>query len=156
VEAEMDIYELLKSDHDKVREILEKLKQSSGEKDEEREQLLNELRTELFKHNQAEEETFYKELQGYSETKDKVSHSEEEHEKVETYLINLESPKMNEKERESVTQIMREELLHHIEEEENELFSKAQKLISKERSTKLGEEFENAKREIDETEDEEQ
>lgn len=149
----MNIYELLKTDHDKAKGILEKIMKLAGKQENEAQQnLVKDLSTELFKHNQAEEETFYKLLEQYPDTRDIIAHSKEEHEKVERYLVDLESMEPNEKSWEKIIEAMREALLHHVEQEENVLFPRSQELIPKERWAKLGVEFKNIKKEIEKNE----
>jgi hypothetical protein len=150
-ENKMNIYDLLKTDHDKVKGILEEMLTNKQAKEKQQNLLLN-LSTELFKHNQAEEETFYKLLEQYPETKDIIAHSEEEHEKVERYLVDLESMEPNGGDWGKIMEAMREAILNHIEQEENEVFPKSQDLLPKEQLTNLGENFKNVKKEIEKNE----
>ena len=80
----MTIYESLKSDHDKVEKLLQKLnKAQSAEADE---RTFQTMKTELILHSKAEENVFYTALRAHSEARDLVQHAQGEHKKVEELL----------------------------------------------------------------------
>ena len=74
----MDIYERLKKDHDKQRELGQKIVETQGDSDDRRE-LWEAYKVELEAHASAEEQTFYAELMACPEASDQTRHSVSEH-----------------------------------------------------------------------------
>lgn len=149
----MNIYELLKADHDNVKSILEKVKEMTEQGNEKEQQsLLEKVRTELFSHNEAEEQTFYEALQQYPETQDMILENEEEHEKVEGYLMDLKiagEGRKNIEEQKDIIETITHHLLLHIEKEENQLFPQSKELLSQDQLVKLAEDFIRIKKEME-------
>lgn len=88
----MDIYELLKTDHDKVKGILGQIQKIDQEKpSHELKKVLKALSAEIYAHNHAEEQSLYTILQEFPETKDVVKLNKKEHERIEDLLVDLES-----------------------------------------------------------------
>ena len=142
--ADAKIYADLKSDHDRHRDLIARIEDTSR-KDEERKQLFEELRKELQAHAAAEEEALYSVMLANPELRDEARHSVSEHKEVDDLLGEL-----VEKDTSSLFwmgkfKTMRDRYLHHIEEEEEEMFPAASKQLSAEKEAEIAKVFERRK-----------
>lgn len=139
------IYDTLKKDHRAVSELLEKLLNTGDNEVGRRKELFNEIFQELKGHSEAEAEVMYSRLEDHKESRMKTLEGEEEHHLVEMTLAELaEEDKGNDRWLAKV-QVLKELVEHHVEEEESELFEKAQKVFSKEEAEDLAQRFQDAK-----------
>lgn len=124
----MDLYQLIRQDHQKVKRLFERLAQSdSGTPSQTR--LFAELKHELELHTEIEEKHFYPALQRHDEAKDLVEEALEEHDEVKEVLADLDrADKEDESWTEQLTELQ-EDVESHIEEEETEIFPVAQKVL---------------------------
>ena len=72
--AAQDIYERLHEDHEKHKQLIAQIEQTSGDSSERRE-LFKQLKTDVMGHSAAEEETLYSTLLGISDTRQKTEHA---------------------------------------------------------------------------------
>jgi len=143
----MDAFELLKQDHEKVAGILDKLEPTTERGVKTRDELFAQLKQELDIHARIEEEILYPVLKETKETEDITLEAYEEHNVVKTLLAQLEElPKDDETWGAKLT-VLRENVEHHVEEEEGEMFKKARKALSQEEIDELGTRLEAAKKE---------
>ena len=138
----MDAFSLLKADHEKVAELFEQLESASGKA---KLGVFDQIRTELELHAHIEEKIFYPALEKPSETKDLTLEAYEEHKQVKTLLKELGRARTANEEFEAKAKVLQENVEHHVEEEENELFPKATSVLSDEQIEKLGERMEAEK-----------
>lgn len=149
---ETTILDILKEDHNKVREILDKADDllskypNVHEKDEL--VLMEKLIKELEPHAQAEEKIFYKALRDNSEDSLNPYEGLEEHKLAMQVLKVLQDTDLNINERSAKIQVLKEMLLHHIKEEESMYFKQARRLFSEEQLITMGKEFSTAKAKI--------
>ena len=127
----MKATELLKQDHEKVKGLIKKLK---GEKNTRR-QLLDTIEQEIKVHSQAEEEIFYPAMEPYQESL--VSEFNEEHQEVDNLLAELVEGGETAGDFDEKVKRFEESLLHHIEEEEGQMFPEAEKQL-KDQLNELG------------------
>jgi hemerythrin superfamily protein len=80
----MDALELLKQDHQKVKQLFEQCQIAKDKK--QQKQIFKEIKTELETHTRLEETIFYPAIEEYEELKDMVLESLEEHKQVKTVL----------------------------------------------------------------------
>ncbi len=142
------IYDLLKKDHRKVEGLLERLVHSADADDETRTSLINQIRDDLIPHSRAEEAVFYNSLSAIPEAKDLIRHGYAEHMEAETLLRTLQGLNAVDAEWTTVAKKLRDSLLHHIEEEEGEIFTAAQALLADEEALLMGEAFTEMKEKI--------
>jgi len=143
----MNAFELLKTDHETVAGLLEKIDQTTERGVKTREELFARLKTELDVHAKIEELIFYPALETAEETRDITLEAYEEHRLVKQLLSELETmPKDDEKWTARFT-VLKENVEHHVEEEEDELFKKARQVLSKEDIETLGIRLQEAKKE---------
>lgn len=140
----MDIYGHLKDDHGKQRGLAAGLVETSGDTAERR-RLFEQLTKEIEAHAAVEEQTLYAELIGLPAGQEKARHSISEHKDAADLLEHLSEMDMSSSGWLIKFKQLLEELDHHIDEEEKEVFELAQSLISEDRANELGKDFEQLK-----------
>lgn len=144
----MEIYEALKKDHDEVKQLLNELL-SLRDDDEYRYVIIEEIRNHLIPHSRAEESVFYNTLRAVNADKKVVFHGYQEHLEAETLLRTLQvMDKMNMGWR-PIAEKLREAVFHHIEDEENEIFSEARAAFTSEEAVAMCDAFEQLKPKIE-------
>lgn len=138
------IYQHIKQDHDKVKQLFGQLEETEDPR--QCEQLFQQLKQEVLAHAKAEEQTFYSAMME-NDLKEQAQHSKQEHQEVESLMQQLESMEPAEKEWRNLVKKLRQELEHHMQEEENEIFPKAQKVIEGEAAETLAEDMEELEQE---------
>lgn len=143
--ATTTIYDALKKDHRKVEGLLERLVHSADADDATRTSLIEQIRDELIPHARAEEAVFYNSLSTIPEAKGLIRHGYAEHMEAETLLRTLQGLNSVNAEWTTVAKKLRDGILHHIEEEEGEIFTAAQQLLVEEEVVLMAEAFEELK-----------
>jgi iron-sulfur cluster repair protein YtfE (RIC family) len=141
----MDAFELLKSDHEKVAGILDKIEGTTERALKTREELFTQLKTELDIHAAIEEKIFYPVLEKAEESRDITLEAFEEHRLVKQLLAELESGAKDDETWTAKFTVLKENIEHHVEEEEGEMFKQARKVLSKAEIEELGTRMEKAK-----------
>jgi iron-sulfur cluster repair protein YtfE (RIC family) len=142
----MNAFEVLKADHEKVAGIMEKIDESTERASKTREELFAQLKNELDLHAQIEEQIFYPALEDQEETRDITLEAYEEHNLVKQLLSELESEPKDDESWTAKFTVLKENVEHHVEEEEGELFKKARTVLSKDEIEELGNRLQEAKR----------
>jgi hemerythrin superfamily protein len=139
----MDALELLKQDHKKVSQLLERGQEADPKQ---RKQIFKEIKNELDTHARIEETIFYPAMEEHEELKDMVLESLEEHKQMKTVLRELAKLSPNSERFKPKFKVLKDNVEHHaVEEEEGKMFPKIQKIIDKSELEQLGEELEAAK-----------
>jgi len=146
-----DIFQLLEKDHREVKSMMRQIAEGNG--DGRRRQIFEKFKAELLAHSKCEEREFYTVLQRNDEISDKIEHAYEEHAEVEEGLQELSDMEEEDDEWMSKFAELREDLEHHIKEEEGELFPKAREILGEE-AEEIGRHFEEAKEQYRATQDE--
>ena len=135
-----DAIELLKNDHVAIKHLLRKLEDTSEEAVKTRKTLFAEIRRELLAHGAIEEEFLYPAIEEVAEEEmaDEVKHSYEEHHVVDVLLDELSRLDVSDEAWAAKVHVMRENLEHHIKEEEEDLFPYARKALGDEELRELG------------------
>src|SRR3546814_15784566 len=116
--ADARIFEDLKRDHDRHRQLLDQLAHIQGN-GEERRSLFETLRQELQAHAAAEEESLYATMLGCPDLRDEARHSVSEHKAIDDRLGELVQPDMHSRSwMEPIGELQHRYLPHHTEEEE--------------------------------------
>jgi hemerythrin superfamily protein len=145
-DSKMDALELLKQDHRKVAELF---KQVEATEDERKHQQLYELiKAELETHTHIEETVLYPALEKHEELKDLTLEAYEEHKQVKTLLREIDRLAEGSERFDAKLKVMGENVEHHVEEEETEMFPKVKTLYNKEQLEQLGQELEAAKKQF--------
>lgn len=144
----MNAIELLKQDHETVKDILNQLSETTERAVKTRAQLLAKLETELTIHTTIEEDILYPAYReaGGKEQEQMYHEAKEEHRAVDSLVL----PDLKATEPGSVAfaarvKVCKEMLEHHIEEEEKEMFPQAKKLLGKAKLEELGQMMEQMK-----------
>ena len=138
----MDAFNLLKADHRKVEKLFSQLESASGQA---KMRVFEQIKTELELHTHIEESIFYPALEKPKQTHDLTLEAYEEHDVVKKLLRELSRAKAPNEEWEAKAKVLQENVEHHVEEEENELFEKAEAALSEEQIEALGEQMEAEK-----------
>jgi hemerythrin-like domain-containing protein len=139
----MDAFNLLKADHRKVEELFSQLESASGGQAKMR--VFQQIKTELDLHTHIEETIFYPALEEPKQTHDLTLEAYEEHDVVKKLLQELSRAKTPNEEWEAKAKVLQENVEHHVEEEENELFPKASSALGADEIETLGEQMESEK-----------
>jgi hemerythrin superfamily protein len=141
----VDALELLKKDHDEVKKMLESLDATTDRAIKTRQELFERLKFALTVHEQMEEAALYTALKEHAETKEIALEAYEEHDVVDTILGVLERTPVDDQTWHAKLTVMRENLLHHIEEEEKEMFRQVRQLFEAETLDALGDQMQTIK-----------
>jgi hemerythrin superfamily protein len=140
----MDIYQRIKEDHRMQRDLAERILDTAG-KSEERQQLWEEFQPEAVAHANAEEQTFYAALIEEPETQEQARHSVSEHKKADDLIEAISDMDMSSGGWLQKFKKLKEDLDHHMDEEEQEVFSKARKIIDEPQAKQLAQAFNDRK-----------
>ena len=140
----MDIYSRIKNDHDCHRAMAEKIMQTSGDSSERRE-LFEEYKNDVVAHANAEEQSFYAILIEDEKTQEQTRHSVSEHKEASDLFEELEEMDMSSSGWIQKFKKLKEELEHHMTEEEEEVFDMAHKAIPKDKEEPLADKFDRRK-----------
>lgn len=143
----MNAFELLKQDHEKVSGIFEKLEPTTERGIKTRTELFAQLKQELEIHARVEEEIFYPAIKNAKETRDITLEGYEEHHVIKQLLTELEELPVDDETWGAKLKVLKENVEHHVEEEEEEMFSSAREVLSKDEIEELGTRMEAAKQE---------
>jgi iron-sulfur cluster repair protein YtfE (RIC family) len=141
----MNAFALLKRDHEKVAGILDSIEGTTERALKTREELFTRLKQELDLHAQIEEEILYPPLEELEETRELALEAYEEHRLVKQLLEELEAAPKDDEQWTAKFTVLKENIEHHVEEEENGMFKKARRAMSEEEIEMLGERLQQAK-----------
>ncbi len=143
----MEIYTVLKADHKLVKQILKKLEKTEEADVRDRRDLLMELKQELVPHARAEEVVLYDRLKmaQIKEADTLAFEAYEEHAVVDRLLEQLTATSPEDKRWTALLSVAKENIEHHIKEEEEALFEKAKKAFERSEAVQMTEEFNDLK-----------
>jgi hemerythrin superfamily protein len=134
----MDAIAMLKADHDKVKKLLEELVTTTERGVKTRADLFSTIKGELTIHELIEEEIFYPALKSHPKAVDIVLEGYEEHHVVDLLMGELEDLDVADETWGAKAMVMKENVEHHIEEEEGEMFPKARQVFARQELKELG------------------
>jgi hemerythrin superfamily protein len=141
----MSIYDELKSDHDKVRGMLSEISEMSSKASKSKEKALLQLKAMMTAHSRAEEKIFYSALKEVEETKSDALEGYEEHHVVDLLLREIARLDPADERWTAKFTVLKENIEHHAQEEEDEIFTAAQGVLSNEQAEEMGEKFVTAR-----------
>ena len=141
----MNIYDELRKDHQKVIELLDKLIAAEKSETKLRSKLVDQIRDELVPHARAEEAVLYNSIRDIATAGDVIGHAYREHMETETLLRSLQVTDAVNVSWVNGAKKLKENLQHHIKEEEGKVFSAAQKLFTEEEAVAMGDVFKKMK-----------
>jgi len=147
----MDALILLKEDHDEMRRLFEELESSRTGTLKARIRLVEAIKEELEVHARIEEEIFYPAMRvsRSPELRRLVLEAVEDHRLVEDLLEELDDLMPNDEEFEAKLTVLREQVLHHADEEERSLFAEAKKELESASLEQLGRELAERRRALE-------
>ena len=139
----MNAIELLKQDHDKVDRLFQKVKATEEDQHQE---LFEQIKQELEVHTHIEETIFYPKIKEEKELEDIVLEGIEEHHQVKMFLRELSSLADDSEKFEPKLKVLMEDVTHHVQEEEGEMFPKIEKIFDESTLEELGKKMEEEKK----------
>src|SRR5581483_3621545 len=130
----MNPYDLLKNDHDKVSDLFKRIESASGKA---KLAGFRKLKAELDVHTMIEETIFYPALKNAAESRDLTLEAYEEHRVIKDLLAELAAAEPGDQWDAKFT-VLKENVEHHVDEEEGDLFKKAKDVLSTEQAEALG------------------
>jgi len=138
----MNAIELLKNDHDKVDLLFQKVKATE---ESEHKALFEKIKEELEVHTHIEETIFYPKMKEESELEDIVLEGIEEHHQAKIFLRELAALTEDSEKFEPKLKVLMEDITHHVQEEEGQMFPKVQELFDEATLNELGSQMEKEK-----------
>lgn len=142
--AETKIFARLKADHDRHRKLLGQIDDTQGDSPE-REKLFEAFRVEVTAHAASEEMSLYATMLGKPDLRDDAQHSVAEHKEIDDLLTELYEMDFASTGWLTRFRTMKHRYLHHIDEEEEEMFPEAEEGLSEAKKRELAVIFEKAK-----------
>lgn len=143
------IYDLLHQDHDKVKNALNKILDTTDGAEKTREKLFGEIKQDLELHTRFEEEVFYpefRETKADEEAEEEVEDALEEHSEAKEMLEKLAAMDKTSEEFVEGVKELKQALEHHISDEEDEMFPQARKALDESEALEMGDRYQQMKR----------
>ena len=138
------VFDILKKEHDKTLELFKQTQSKRVDHG----NVFSQIRTDLTIHMDGEERLLYPVLKEKEPTRDKTLEGWEEHTYIKIVLNDLVGmPREDERWQAKLT-VLREMVEHHIEDEEENLFKKAKKVITKEQADRIGTDYTREKQKM--------
>ena len=130
---------MLEEEHVILKRLLRELEPTTERAVKTRAELIGRIRDALVAHETIEEEIFYPALKEHPKAKDIVLEGYEEHGVVDILLGELVTLAVDDERWGAKAQVMIENIEHHIDEEEDDMFVKARQVFSRSELGELGE-----------------
>jgi len=145
----MDALELLTADHNRVRGLFSRFQAAEGSNDAMAQRLAATIFEELDVHTKIEEEIFYPAIKACGEEiADLVAEGLEEHHVVDALMTEAKGLDPSHEEWAAKLKVMIENVEHHAEEEEQELFTLVRKALNADARSELGQRLEAMKAQL--------
>jgi hemerythrin-like domain-containing protein len=135
----MNAISLLEEDHRKMKKLLSELESTTERGVKTREELFATVKDELTVHETIEEEIFYPALKEHPKTKEIALEGYEEHHVVDMVMAEIEGLPFDDEKWGAKFKVMKENIEHHIEEEEDQMFKQARQVFDESELDALGE-----------------
>jgi hemerythrin superfamily protein len=132
----MDAITLLENDHKKVRGLFRKFEALTDRAHTTKRRLADQIRTELMVHTAIEEEIFYPGVESHAE--EMIAEAIEEHNVVDRLLLEMRNLSPEDEQFTAKMTVMIENVEHHAEEEEKELFPTVKRAMGMDAMRMLG------------------
>jgi hemerythrin superfamily protein len=143
----MDAITLLKSDHAEVEKLFRAYEKLGDRAYKSKQKMVNSIIKLLSVHAAIEEQVFYPAARAEVEgTGSDVLEAIEEHHIVKWVLSELENLSPDDERYDAKVTVMIENVRHHVEEEERELFPQTRKALGRKRLEQIGEDLETARK----------
>jgi hypothetical protein len=147
-ESQPDILDTLQAEHDEVQELLGKLVDSDGAR--EQKQLVQKIKNALVPHSKAEEKVVYDAVLALRGKDAKIDGNEGyiEHGLADATLKKLDKLTANTPEFKAAAKVLKELIGHHVEEEERNIWAQVKQNFSDEQREEMNREFLAAKKKV--------
>lgn len=135
---ENDAVAMLKRDHRKLEELFEQGEKTSTRSRRQRIELLRRIAAELEAHESIEEKVFYPALKRHAKARDIVLEGYQEHHVADILVEELHALPPSDERWAAKFKVLKENIEHHIEEEEGEMFRTARAVLSARQLQALG------------------
>jgi hemerythrin superfamily protein len=147
----LDAVTLLKTDHAAVKKLFEtekKLTKADGKK---KAAIFNQIKAALTVHATIEEEIFYPAVKAATakNVKDEVREAYEEHKQIKSQLAQIADITFADETYDMKIKVLMEDVLHHVKEEETEMFPDAKKFLGEKRLIDIGAQLEARKQQLE-------
>jgi hemerythrin superfamily protein len=144
-EGPMTAIEFLKTQHREAIAMIETLEQKNGKAlDPPSLVVFGKLKSALVFHTAVEEQIFYHELANNEATKDLIHDAYQEHRSVDELMVKLTTATPDKFS--GYLSELKQEIAHHVDEEENDLFPKAEALLGAQKLEAMGRQLEQVKK----------
>ena len=133
-----DAITLLETDHRRLEELLKAGEETTARAVKRRTQILKTITTELTAHELIEEKVLYPALKAHAEAKEIVLEGYQEHHVADVVLKELHGLRPSDERWGAKFKVFKENIEHHIEEEEGEMFKTARSVLSRAQLKELG------------------
>lgn len=137
-----DIFTRLEQDHQEMKDMLSQLSDKFDER------TFKRFSKELVSHARAEEQVLYRAIKDKEQVHETVLEGYEEHHVADLIMRELKNNQHGTEKWMAKLSVLKENVEHHIEEEEGEMFTKARKLVDSNRSKEMASQFEAAKKKV--------
>jgi len=140
------IYDILMHEHREVEQLLNQIIEGSPD-----EQQIEHLYRTLETHTHAEEQTLYQDLQETEQTHDIVLEAIEEHHIANMLLKEIRALKPADERVAAKLTVLKENVLHHVQEEEQQMFPKSKQVMDSQWAEKMGHQFHEREHQLKQT-----
>lgn len=143
----MEAIRLLEADHKVVKDLFEKYDAAGDDAFRTKQALFATIKSELLVHMDIEETIFYPTIKATpsEELKDNVREADEEHHVAKLLMTEISAMKPEDEQYDAKVMVLKENIEHHVKEEEGEMFPLVKKRLDKARLEQLGDEMEERK-----------
>jgi hemerythrin superfamily protein len=148
-----DAITLLKADHAAVKKLFAQEEKSTKHDGQNKQDTFNQIKAALTVHATVEEEIFYPAVKkARSENvKDEVREAYEEHKQIKTLLAEISGITPADETWDMKVKVLKEDVEHHVKEEEGEMFPDARKFLGEGKLVELGAQLEARKQELEDS-----
>ena len=144
----MTIYDELKKDHDQVQEMMTRIEEMSSRASTSKVKLFEEMKAALTAHLRAEEKVFYDAIKPEKSAHDIALEGYEEHHVADLLMREISRLPPNDEKWTAKFTVLKENVEHHVEEEEGEIWAKAREILDEAKAQELGEAFVSEKEKL--------
>lgn len=136
--SETDVFQILRTDHQEVSKLMDKIKQADGQQ---KQQLFSQLQEELNNHMDQEEKFFYPKLEEIEDLADLVQDSYADHDDIRQILQQMNEQDFNSEEWQANCEALEDTKDDHVDVEEEEIFPQAMELVDASVLNQIGEQI---------------
>jgi polyhydroxyalkanoate synthesis regulator phasin len=144
----MDAVTLLKDDHKLFKRLLKEGDETTERAAKSRKDLLRRLTAALKAHEEIEEKILYPALKKHEKAKDIVLEGYQEHHVADLIVGELHRTAVTDEKWGAKWSVLKENIEHHIEEEEDDMFKKARQIFDRAELVELGERMAELRRHV--------